>query len=120
MGGPALLAELAEGAAAVHVSAEIRAYILDLTEATRHHPNLTVGASPRASLALLRAATGFAVTAGRAYVVPDDVKAVAVAVLGHRLAPTAAAELGGFSSLQLVHELLATVPVRVPSSAPTN
>ncbi len=119
VGGPALLARLERAAATTHVSPEIRAYILDLVAATRAHPSLTVGASPRASLALLRASTGFAVTAGRSYVLPDDVKAVAGPVLGHRLAATSAAELSGFSPSQLVSELLTTVPVPVRATSPT-
>jgi MoxR-like ATPase len=101
------------------VSPEVRAYVLDLVEATRNHPSLLFGASPRAGLALLRTAAGYAVTEGRDYVMPDDVKAVAGVVLGHRLAVTAAAELGGSSSALLVGELLASipVPVRAPVAA---
>jgi MoxR-like ATPase len=120
VGGAAMLAELAVAVDNVFVAPEVRAYVLDVVEATRHHPSLLFGASPRAGLSLLRAAAAFAVTAGRDYVMPDDIKAVAAVVLGHRLALTSAAELGGYSASELVAELLASVPVpvRAPERAP--
>ncbi len=98
---------------------EVRAYVLDLADATRAHPDLLFGASPRAALALLRTACAFAVTAGRDYLTPDDVKAVTDVVLAHRLAVSAAADLGGHSASALVAEILASVPVpvRAPSSS---
>jgi MoxR-like ATPase len=91
-----------------------------LVEATRSHPSLLFGASPRAGLALLRTASAYAVTAGHDFLRPDDVKAVAEVVLGHRLAVTSAAELGGHSCSALIGELLASVPVPVgaPGRAP--
>jgi MoxR-like ATPase len=113
IGGLPMLASLAMAVDNIFVSPEVRAYVLDLVEATRTHPSLLFGASPRAGLALLRTAAGFAVTAGHDYVTPDDVKAVAGVVLGHRLAITSAAELGGSSSSSLIDELLASVPVTV-------
>jgi MoxR-like ATPase len=103
----------------VFVAPELRAYVLDLVEATRSHPRLLFGASPRAGLALLRTACGYAVTAGRDYLLPDDVKAVAGVVLGHRLAITSTAELGGSSSSSLVAELLAAIPVPVRAPVAT-
>jgi MoxR-like ATPase len=115
--GPTMLADLAQAVDAVFVAPELRAYVLDLVEATRSHPGLLFGASPRAGLALLRTACGYAVVVGRDYLLPDDVKAVAGVVLGHRLAVTPAADLGGHSASTLVAELLASVPV--PVSAPT-
>jgi MoxR-like ATPase len=120
VGGAPMLAELAQLVDAVYVAPEVRAYVLDLVESTREHPSLVFGASPRAGLALLRTAAGFAVTTGRDYVTPDDVKAVAGVVLGHRLAVTSSAELGGYSAAGLVDELLASVPVpvRAASRAP--
>jgi MoxR-like ATPase len=119
IGGPPMLASLAQAVDNVYVSPEVRAYVLDLVEASRSHPNLLFGASPRAGLALLRTAAGFAVTAGRDYLTPDDVKAVASAVLGHRLAVTSAAELGGATPSSIVAELLTSipVPVRAPVAA---
>jgi MoxR-like ATPase len=121
IGGAQMLADLADAVDTMYVAAEVRAYVLDIIEATRHHPSLVFGASPRAGLALLRTASAFAVTAGRDYVTPDDVKAVAGVVLAHRLAVSSAAELGGYSSTSLIGELLATVPVpvRAPNHAAT-
>jgi MoxR-like ATPase len=119
IGGAAMLANLAEAVDNVFVAPEVRAYVLDIVQATRHHPSLLFGASPRAGLALLRTACGHAVIGGRDYLTPDDVKAVAEVVLGHRLAITSAAELGGSSASSLIGELLAStpVPVRAPVAA---
>jgi MoxR-like ATPase len=69
----------------VHCSPDVADYIVELGAATRAHPEVRLGASPRASLALLAAAQAHAVVSGRDYVAPDDVKAIAVAVLAHRL-----------------------------------
>jgi MoxR-like ATPase len=119
IGGATMLKTMAAAVDSVFVAPEVRAYVLDLVQATRHHPSLLFGASPRAGLALLRTASGFAVTAGRDYLMPDDVKAVASVVLGHRLAVTSSAELGGATSSSLIDELLANtpVPVRAPVAA---
>ena len=78
---------------AVHVAPEVRDYIVDVVAASRRHPDLLLGASPRGSLALQRAARALAASFGRSYVLPDDVKRVAPSVLEHRLilAPDAAA-----------------------------
>jgi MoxR-like ATPase len=118
VGGADLLTQLAQMTNEVHVAPEMRTYVLDLVDATRTHPNLMFGASPRAALALLRTACAFAVTVGRNYVTPDDVKAVAALVLTHRMALSAAAELGGVTAASLMAELLTTVPVRAQRSAP--
>ena len=119
IGGLPMLESLTRAVDNVFVAPELRTYILDLVEATRDHPSLLFGASPRAGLALLRTAAGYAVTAGRDYLMPDDIKAVAGVVLGHRLAVTSAAELGGSSSAFVIAELLASipVPVRAPVAA---
>ena len=69
----------------VHCDAEIAGYVIDLAAATRADPDVRIGASPRASIALLRAAQARAVITGRGFVAPDDVKAVAVPSLAHRL-----------------------------------
>ena len=115
-----MLSHLSQAVNDVYVTPEIRSYVLDVVDATRAHPDLLFGASPRAGLALLRTSCAYAVTAGRNYLKPDDVKAVAEVVLAHRLAVSAAADLGGRSASTLIAEILAsvTVPVRVPSGAP--
>jgi MoxR-like ATPase len=89
----------------VHVSEAARAYIAAITIASREHPHVSLPASPRASVALLRTAQATAVYHGRGWVLPDDVKAVAPAVLGHRLAVTA-----GLAE-DVVGEILEKVPV---------
>jgi MoxR-like ATPase len=73
----------------VHVADAIRHYVINLVNATRSSPELRVGASPRATLHLLRASRAYAALEGRDFVIPDDVQALAVPVLAHRLLPTA-------------------------------
>lgn len=104
----------AAAAAAQHVSSAVRSYILDLVEATRRHSAIEVGASPRAGLAVLRAARALALADGRAYVLPDDVKRVAVPALAHRVVvhPLAGA-LGSDAGAAVVAEILARLPVPV-------
>lgn len=71
--------------AGINVSDELLAYMISVVEATRKSPAVRLGASPRASFALLRASQGYALIQGRNYVLPDDIKSVAVPVLAHRL-----------------------------------
>jgi MoxR-like ATPase len=86
-------------------------YILRLANATREHPSLVLGLSPRGALTLSRAAQARAASQGREYVLPDDVKAVASAVMSHRLIAVPEARLGGFATEQLVNELLHSIAV---------
>ncbi len=95
----------------VHVAAEVRSYILDVVATSRRHPDLSLGASPRGSLSLQRAARALAASFGRGFVIPDDVKRVAPAVLEHRLLLTPDAQLRGASSNDVVRAILASVPV---------
>jgi MoxR-like ATPase len=97
--------------AGVHVSAPVQRYTVSLTTATRTSPELRLGASPRATLHLVRAAKAAAAMAGRDYVVPDDVAALAPAVLAHRLLPTVEASMGGRGPAEILASLLAAVPV---------
>ena len=96
-----------------HVSAAVRGYILDIVQATRSHPDLAVGASPRAALALQRAASALAVSAGRTFVIPDDVKQAAEPVLAHRLLALPAAELAGVRTTATVADIVTRLPVPV-------
>ena len=96
-----------EEVAHLHVARAVTDYVLDVVEATRAHPDLDHGASPRAARTLLQVARAHAVLAGRAFVAPDDVKAVAVAVLAHRLG--AVSRRGTDANRRLVGELLAGV-----------
>ncbi|WP_315280090.1 MoxR family ATPase [Kocuria carniphila] len=77
--------QLVEYVRSLHVSAAVRRYIVSLCQATRNHPHLRLGASPRAALQMQAAARAEAALAGRNHVLPDDVKAIAVPVLAHRL-----------------------------------
>jgi MoxR-like ATPase len=95
----------------VHVSDEIRAYILDLVAASRRHPELLLGASPRGSLSLQRASRALAASFGRTFVTPDDVKRVMPAVLEHRMILAPDAQLRGVSAGEVVRAILAAVPV---------
>ncbi|MDH2426423.1 MoxR family ATPase [Sphaerisporangium sp. TRM90804] len=103
--------------ATVHIAQEIARYIASIADATRRHEALRLGMSTRGSLALLRAAQAHAVCAGRHYVVPDDVKATASAVLTHRMVVSAQAEVRGVSAADVLAEVLDTVRVPVPVAA---
>ena len=107
------LRHLAEAAARVHCEPVVRRYVVSLVRATRAHAGLDLGASPRASLALFRAARALAVIRGRPYMLPDDVKRVAPSVLPHRLILSSQARLRGRTADQIVEDLLDTVPVPV-------
>jgi MoxR-like ATPase len=95
----------------IHVAGAIQAYIVDLADATRRHHELTLGVSPRGALALQRAARAYAASVGRDYVLPDDVKALAHAVLEHRVLITPEAELRGRTASEVFADILASVPV---------
>jgi MoxR-like ATPase len=98
-------------ASGVHASTAVKQYLLDLVTATRRHPDLALGASPRASLHLLRAARASAALSGRAHVLPDDVQDLLVPVLAHRLLLTADAQLAQRSVGDVLVGLLRSVPV---------
>ena len=102
---------LAARARAVHVSPLIRRYIVQIANATRVHPDVALGMSPRAALGLQRAARAWAVLQGRDFVAPDDVKAMAPSVVSHRLELRAAAGRGRSLVTAVVDEVLRQVPV---------
>ncbi len=95
----------------VHAVENIRQYILNLVHATRGHNGLALGASPRGSLALYRTAQAYAVLHGRDFVIPDDVKHMAVACLAHRMMLNPEKILGGETTADVVRELLKSVEV---------
>jgi MoxR-like ATPase len=95
----------------VYVDGLVREYVVGLAEATRAHNDASLGASPRASLGLFRASRALALIRGRDYVLPDDVKELAPAVLSHRIVLTPAARMRGVRSENMVQDLLNTVPV---------
>jgi len=94
---------------AVRVAPSLREYLVRLAHALRHHPDLALAMSPRATLALFRAGQARAVLAGRDYVLPDDYKALAVPVLQHRLLVRPAATLRGRTSADILAEVLESV-----------
>jgi MoxR-like ATPase len=90
---------------------ELLNYIVDLAEASREHPDVALGASPRASLCLLRCARARALLDGRHYFTHEDIQAIALGVLGHRLILRPEAEVEGKTVSEVVRELLGSVPV---------
>jgi MoxR-like ATPase len=104
-------ARMIEFASRIHVAHPLYDYVVHVVAATRQHQEVRLGASPRASLALLRAARVRAAAAGRTFVLPEDIKALAVPVLAHRLIITPEAELTGRTTADVVAELLSNVPV---------
>jgi MoxR-like ATPase len=104
---------LADAVRNVHVAPSLLGYLVDLAESTRRHPALAVGMSPRATLARQRGARARAAADGRAYVVPDDVKALAPHVLSHRLLLTPEAAMQGRTPADVVDDVLRSVPVPV-------
>ncbi len=103
--------KLVEAVRGVHVSEPVRRYVVDLATATREAPELRLGASPRATLQLLRAARASAALAGRDFVLPDDVQALAGPVLAHRLLLAPEARLGRLGADEVVAALVDRVPV---------
>jgi MoxR-like ATPase len=96
----------------VHVEDEVVDYIVALSEFTRRHPLVALGASPRASLALMRAAKARALLHGRDYVLPDDVRALSSAVLAHRIVLRPEVQIEGTAATRVVADALQRVPHR--------
>jgi MoxR-like ATPase len=107
------VSELSMMAREVHVAAPILTYIVQLADATRRHPDLYLGASPRASIMLLRSARAMAASEARDYVVPDDVKSLVLPVMAHRLVVSADAAMAGRTAVSILTEVLGDVPVPV-------
>ena len=93
----------------------MRDYVVRVSRATREHPEIDLGASPRASLALYMASQAWAAIQGREYVIPDDIKAMAPATLTHRLMIAPQAQLRGRQPEELVADIVSSVPVPVES-----
>ena len=101
----------------VHVDPTLRHYILDITEATRRHPWVALGASPRGSLNLMFASQGLAAVAGREYVTPDDIKQMAAPVLAHRVIIRPEQRIKGTNAQTCITEILQRTPVPVGAAA---
>jgi MoxR-like ATPase len=102
----------------IFVDPAVSDYIVRLVTATRNHPDVYLGASPRGSLALYRAGQAYAALSGRDYVIPDDIKTLAVPALAHRTIVKTAATVRDVDSALIVRELLDTVPVEMRGARP--
>jgi MoxR-like ATPase len=107
--GPRVL-ELRDAVRRTRVADEVEAYLVSIVRATREHPDLELGASPRASVALYRASQAAAVLDGRAFVLPDDVKSMAEPVLAHRLVVDVDRSVRGATAAGAIASILASVP----------
>jgi MoxR-like ATPase len=101
----------------VHIAEPVKAYVVNVVNATRSHPDVYLGASPRGSLALARASQAFALLHGRDFVLPDDVKQLAAPTLSHRLILQPQARLKDLAATTVIAEVLASVPVELSQTA---
>jgi MoxR-like ATPase len=101
----------------IHIADQIKAYVVAVVNATRSHPDVYLGASPRGSLALARASQAFAMLQGRDFVLPDDVKRLAGPTLSHRLILQPQARLKDLAATTVIAEVLASVPVELTPTA---
>jgi MoxR-like ATPase len=108
---PAEILQAQEQVRTVHVSAAVQRYIYAIVAGTRAHRQLSLGASPRAGVAMLLATQAAAAIDARAFATPDDVKAVAPLVLPHRLIVQPQAEIEGVRASSIIDEILQSTPV---------
>ncbi len=101
----------------VHIDQSLQDYIIQLVGKTRSHPDLALGASPRASLALYKASQAYASINGRDYVIPDDIKTLIPFVLPHRLILRPEAELRGRTAFSVISELLENTPLELGTNS---
>ena len=111
----ATLGSLHEAITDVHVDESLERYLLTIVRATRTHPDLAAGASPRGSLALYKTSQAFAALRGRDYVTPDDVKTLVPLTLGHRLILRPESQLRGHTAASILHEIMERTPVQIES-----
>jgi MoxR-like ATPase len=102
--------EMRAAVASITLSEEVIAYIVDIIRATRGHPSIEFGASPRAATMLATGARALAVIQGRDFVIPDDVKTLVLPTLRHRLTPTARADIEGIGTARILADLLEKIP----------
>ncbi len=107
----ALISRLVEVVRTIHVADSVRQYAVDIANATRTHSDVRLGASPRATLHLVRAAKASAALDDRDHVLPDDLQALAPSVLAHRLILTADAQIAGRTTESVVTDILGRIPV---------
>ena len=101
----------------VHVDPSLRGYLLEVVRETRNVPEIELGASPRASLALFHAAQSLALIRGRDFVIPDDIKRLAPSILSHRLIASTEAYLRHRSKESLIERILDRLPIPVEPQA---
>jgi len=112
---PEEVAQLQQARRGIHISDPIREYITDIVRATRAHPSLRLGASPRGSLGLMRAGQALAALRERDYVLPDDIKLLVLPVLSHRLILKEEERLRGETPEHLLEEIVRQIPVPAPT-----
>ncbi|TMC05540.1 MAG: MoxR family ATPase [Chloroflexi bacterium] len=101
----------------IHIAEQVKSYVVGVVNATRSHPDVYLGASPRGSLALARASQAYALIQGRDFVLPDDVKQLAGPTLSHRLILQPQARLKDLAATTVIAEVLASVPVELSQTA---
>jgi MoxR-like ATPase len=101
----------------IYLAEHVKTYVVGVVNATRSHPDVYLGASPRGSLALARASQAYALIQGRDFVLPDDVKALAGPTLSHRLILQPQARLKDLAATTVIAEVLASVPVELSQTA---
>lgn len=111
---PGEICNLQKARKEIYISEPVKKYIVDLIEATRSSPYLRLGASPRGSLGLMKAGQALAALRGRNYVLPDDVKYLAIPVLAHRLLLKEEERLRGETSENILKKILTEIPIPVP------
>jgi len=112
---PEQLAKMQQARKRIRIAAPIKEYITNIVGATRHHNALRFGASPRGSLGLMRAAQGLAAIRGRKYVLPDDIKTLALPVLAHRLILKEEERLRGETPERFLEAIIDQIPVPAPT-----
>lgn len=108
---PEKIASLQSTVKNIFVHDLVKQYIVSLVGSTRENDNISLGSSPRGSLGLYRASQAMALIRGRQFVIPDDVKELAVPVLGHRLILSASARMNGHSTVSIIESILSSTPV---------
>jgi MoxR-like ATPase len=114
------LISLQKSAWDIYIDESLQDYIVQIVEATRTHPDLVLGASPRGSLALYKTAQAFAAIRGRDHVIPDDIQALVPSVLGHRLILKPDAELRGRTTQGVLTDLLLKIPLNLEKDVNSN
>ncbi len=114
----ATVGEMVRMARRVHIAEPLYAYAVRLATATRNHPQVRVGVSPRGVIALTRAACAYALIDGRGWIMPEDLKALTEPVFAHRLLLTSDAQVRGVTAAEVLRQAVASVPVPLPSGQP--